>query len=171
MAIDLSTCRPSDRVGWDLLRPEDQKELDEIIEKDAPWLLTGSPRCDPFSQLQFLNARRSSPEGIERRYGEALAGLKVAIASYRKQHGAGRYFLHEHPAHAASWPEPCIQEFMEEEGVFYAQGPMCRWQMQMEEGAQANRSEEVPEYVRKETGFLTNSRYIKGAPRQVQQHD
>ena len=49
LAIDLSTCRPSDGANWDLLRPEDQDELFRIMKAEEPLLLTGSPRCDPFS--------------------------------------------------------------------------------------------------------------------------
>ncbi|CAK0895671.1 unnamed protein product, partial [Prorocentrum cordatum] len=106
VAVDLSTCRPSDGVGWDLLRKEDQSELGDIIEGDQPWLLTGSPRCDPFSQLQYLNRTTT-----------------------------------------------------DEKGVYYAQGPMCRCGLQLPEKYR-DESDGVPEYVRKESGFVTNSEEI-----------
>ena len=159
IAVDLSTCRPSDGVGWELLRKEDQAELDEIIEKDEPWLLTGSPRCDPFSQEQYLNRATTDEKVRERRLLEGREGLLVAIKAYTNQHDAGRYFLHEHPATATSWREQGMVDLMSREGVYYAQGPMCRYGLQLPEKYR-DESDGVPEYVRKETGFVTNSEEV-----------
>ncbi|CAK0815838.1 unnamed protein product, partial [Prorocentrum cordatum] len=159
VAVDLSTCRPSDGVGWDLLRKDDQEELNRIIEKDEPWLLTGSPRCDPFSQLQYLNRLTTDEKVRERRLRDGREGLRVAIEAYNKQYDAGRYFLHEHPATATSWKEQGMEELMSREGVYYAQGPMCRYGLQLPEKYR-DESDGVPEYVRKETGFITNSEEI-----------
>ena len=129
IAVDLSTCRPSDGIGWDLLRPGDQAELDRIIEHDEPQLLTGSPRCDPFSVLQWLNKGRVPQEKIDRSLHEGRVGLKVACRAYKKQYDAGRFFLHEHPTYASSWKESCVAELLKLPDVYYAQWPMCRFDM------------------------------------------
>ena len=34
--------------------------------------------------------------------------LEFMVKLYRRQAECGRYFLHEHPAHASSWKEPCM---------------------------------------------------------------
>ena len=49
-AVDLQT-------GWDLDDPEQVKALDELIEQQDPFLLTGSRRCDPFTVLRNINKR------------------------------------------------------------------------------------------------------------------
>ena len=126
-----------------------------IVDRDKPWLLTGSPRCDPFSSLQGLSKNRADPEKRAKNLEEGREGLRVAAACYLRQHRAGRYFLHEHPAHASSWNEGPMKDLGDEPGVFYAQGPMCRWGMRPHGIEPA--ADGVGEFVRKETGFYTNS--------------
>ena len=56
-AVDLCEQKPygpEKGQHWDLSRDKDVKELAEMIEYEDPWLITGSPPCDPFSQLQHL---------------------------------------------------------------------------------------------------------------------
>ena len=42
------------------------------------------------------------------------------------------------------------------DGVVYVQGPMCRYEMQLPDHLR-DESDGVREYIRKETGFITNS--------------
>ena len=93
------------------------------------------------------------------------ATLAVAARAYRRQHDAGRYFLHEAPKGATSWAENCILELMQLPGVERVNGPMCSWQMTPPEGIKhlvhpggpvAKGLKTTPVFVKKETGWLTN---------------
>ena len=48
-AIDLEEQKP-DESYWALLSPEDVKQVEALIDKNQPILLTGSPPCDQFRQ-------------------------------------------------------------------------------------------------------------------------
>ena len=60
-AVDLNEMK-SDGTYWDLNKSEDVQEVHDILEKDEPALLTGSPPCHMFSQLQNLNWRSMAPD-------------------------------------------------------------------------------------------------------------
>ena len=148
-AVDLSTQKKNGEY-WDLGRQSDRDELNEIIKDEDPYLLTGSPPCEAFSALQSLNKSRVDP-GVRRlRLEQGRGHLRTAVKCYRAQMARGRYFLHEHPAGASSWAEEEIANLKNEPGVFYVKGPMCRWGMVASDGLGKG-------YVRKETGWLTNS--------------
>ena len=42
------------KIGWNSLQPRNQNLLEEIIDKDEPWLVIGIPSRDPFFVTQFL---------------------------------------------------------------------------------------------------------------------
>ncbi|CAK9063829.1 Uncharacterized protein SCF082_LOCUS32984 [Durusdinium trenchii] len=77
-AVDLET-------GWDLDIPEHMKQLKELIEVQDPFMLTGSPRCDPFSVLQNLNKyyldNAKNREALER--GERHLCLSIDLYEER----------------------------------------------------------------------------------------
>ena len=78
---------------------------------------------------------------------------------YMRQHFADRYWLdlywlHEHPGGHASWREPTMRKFTEESTTYFVKGPVCKWNVQ-------KMRSESSEYVRKTTGFFTNSWGIK----------
>ena len=50
-----------------------------------------------------------------------MARLEEVAKCYDEQIEAGRYFLHEHPAHA-SWTTKCLRELASEPGVLYVEG-------------------------------------------------
>ena len=58
IAVDLATQR-RDGLYWDLSRREHEKELERTQKEEKPYLLTGSPPCDPFSQMQRINKNRT----------------------------------------------------------------------------------------------------------------
>ena len=62
----------------------------------------------------------------------------------------GRYFLHEHPLGANSWKLAEAVEFAKDPRVIFVKGPMCRWDVQLED-------EHGLGHVRKCTGWWTNS--------------
>eukprot|EP00969_Alexandrium_andersonii_P230626 10184700-Alexandrium_andersonii.AAC.1 len=55
-----------------------------------------------------MNRGRMQGEGRDRREAEARVLLDLAWEVYRFQLAGGRHFLHEHPAGARSWQEPCV---------------------------------------------------------------
>jgi hypothetical protein len=150
-AVDLTEQKP-DGSYWDLTKSEDVKEVERIVEDDKPELLTGSPPCHMFSQLQNISWHKISPEVREKRMTEARHHLHVSCKMYRKQHDAGRTFLHEAPWGASSWKDPEVQAILALPGVKLVRGPMCRWHMM----ATDKRGLQGTGYVRKETGWLTN---------------
>ena len=81
-------------------------------------------------------------------------GLHVMMQCYMRQHFADRYWLHEHPGGRASWREPTMTKFTKESTTCMVKGPVCRWNVQKMRSKSS-------EYVRKTTGFFTNSWRIK----------
>ena len=81
-------------------------------------------------------------------------GLHVVMQCYMRQHSADRYWLHEHPGGRASWRELTMRKFTKESTTYFVKGPVCRWNVQ-------KMRSELSEYVRKTTGFFTNSWRIK----------
>ena len=67
-AVDLCECKPyGPNAGeyWDLNKPADIKELQEMIDYEEPFLLTGSPPCDPFSQLLKISTHKRGQVEVE----------------------------------------------------------------------------------------------------------
>ena len=73
---------------------------------------------------------------------------------YIRQHFADRYCLHEQPGGHASWREPTMREFTKESTTYFVKAAVCRWNVQKMQS-------ESSAYVRKTTGFFTNSWRIK----------
>ena len=151
-AVDLCEQKPSGGF-WDLSKEADVKELEQLVEEEEPYLLTGGPPCEAFSRLQGINKNRVPPEIRKQRREKGEKHLHLSIEMYRKQLKAGRYFLHEHPWSADSWFDEEVQKLSKEPGVFTVKGPMCRWEME----ATDPRGLQGTGYVRKETGWMTNS--------------
>ncbi|CAK0863589.1 unnamed protein product [Prorocentrum cordatum] len=150
-AADLEELK-EDGTPWDLRRPEDVKELERQQERMDPILLTGSPPCEKFSLLRGLSAKFRTDEQEAAEMEEARHHLKVAVDAYWRQlRKPGRYFLHEHPWSARSWKEDIVKELVAHPGVFTVKGPMCRWGMKL-----TNPRSGREEFVRKETGWVTN---------------
>ena len=64
-AVGLCEAKPyGDHAGenWDLAKDEDVEELEAMVDFEKPVLLTGSPPCDPFSQLLRISEARGDPE-------------------------------------------------------------------------------------------------------------
>ena len=125
-AVDLQT-------GWDLDDPNHSRlrSWTKLIEDQDPFLLTGSPRCDPFSILRSLNRDYiNTPKNVEARK-RGVRHLHVCVERYRKRHEQGKYFLHEHPATADSWDDSTVRALQALEGVYTVTGPMCAWGMKL----------------------------------------
>ncbi len=152
VAVDLEELKPGGEDFWDLDRQGDVEEVEKLIDLEEPRLLTGSPPCEAFSRLLNISKHRRSPEAIQNQKDVGRRRLHVAIKFYRKQHEAGRYFLHEHPDSAESWKDGEMMNLMDVEGVYVVKGPMCRWEMQ----ATDRRGLQGTGYVKKMTRWVTN---------------
>ena len=113
-----------------MTKPEDVKLAWELLKKDEPLLLTGSPPCHMFSHLQNISWSKIAPEIRKKRMDEALHHLHTSVDLYEEQYRQGRYFLHEAPWSATSWKDPKVVELASKPGVYTVRGPMCRWGMQ-----------------------------------------
>ena len=156
-AVDLATKKPivgKEDEYWDLNRSEDRLELDWLIDKEDPVLLTGSPRCDPFSLLQNLSKEYQDNPVRKLRREEGEQHLRQCVELYIGQMLRGRYFLHEHPAGADSWDVQEMVDLQRMDGVYTVSGPMCFWNMRLK----------TPKLgagkVYKNTKWVTNSREI-----------
>eukprot|EP00973_Karenia_brevis_P077635 10789075-Karenia_brevis.AAC.1 len=71
-AVDLQT-------GWDLSVDEHVEDLDELVERQDPYLLTGSPPCDQFSILLNITKHRRDPRVIAEREAQGRRHLQNAV--------------------------------------------------------------------------------------------
>ena len=109
--------------------------------------LIGSPMCTVFSSLQAMNAPRRDPAVVHREYVQAMVHLRFVCELYEQQMAEGRYFLHEHPANATSWQEPCIQSVAQTDGVETTVMDQCQYGQATEAG----------EPIMKPTKWMTNA--------------
>ena len=82
--------------------------------------------------------------------------LHLMMQRYMRQHLADHYWLHEHPGGHSSWRGPTMRKFTKESTTYFVKGPVCGWNLQ-------KMRSESSEYVRKTTGFFTNSWRIQTA--------
>ena len=129
-AADLVGWMTNDR-RWDLSKPKCEAELERRQKQEDPYLLTGSPPCGPFSQLQSLNPETESKQ---QRGAEGKRLLKVATRAYWRQLVRGRYFLHEHPGSATSWYTADIQTVLRLESVDTSRMDQCQYGAQARNG-------------------------------------
>ena len=146
-------------TGWDLSDAKQQEEVWKIVERDEPEVIIGSPPCTLFSTLQNINwARYSGDDAWRQTFYEELTKAKRHVAFccrlYRYQLSRDKYFIHEHPWSAASWKEWEVETLLRDERVVAVKSDLCRFGM-MTAGDDGRRA-----YVRKRTGFMTNSQCI-----------
>lgn len=132
--MDLSVQKPyGPNAGqkWDLLKDDDVKELEGMVQYEQPSLISGSPPCDPFSLLQNLSVKSCNAERRRRRLAEGTRHLRTAIGFYRMQHEGGRHIAHEHPLGCSSWHDEQTVELQRTPGVYTVSSPMCHWGMRV----------------------------------------
>ena len=150
VVVEFSTNQP-DGGPWDLRRPGDVELLHRVLDEERPELLIGSSPCTYHSAARTRSNSRRDPLVVKAEVAEADALNATSCAFYEKQLACGRLFLHEAPHSALSWKVKEMMALSGKDGVYRVTGPMCRWKL-------AQRDEEGEAYVRKETGWLTNSR-------------
>ncbi len=93
-------------------------------------MLIGSPMCTAFCQLQCINFKRMDPERVRKILTRARMHLAFCCKLYRLQLSEGRHFIHEHPATATSWSEPCVKRGMRLPGVQVVVADACQYGME-----------------------------------------
>ena len=150
LALDLSVTDPDDGLPWNFDKLSKRKKAIQLIKRQDPKLLIGSPMCTAFSILQGLNKSRMSPEKWDRMRKHGKKHLRFACELYKMQHDSGRYFIHEHPATANSWDEPCVQQVMRLKGVVTVKSHMCCFGMTSVDA-------DGEGLVKKPTSYMTNA--------------
>jgi hypothetical protein len=164
VVVDISTNKPAGGP-WDLRRQGDVELLHRVLDGERPELLIGSPPCTYHGAARTRSASPRVPLVVKAEVekadaslpdplvvkAEEEAGALVAIYCefYEKQRAGGRLFLHEAPQNASTWEVKAMADLSSKEGVYQVTGPMCRWALVQ--------GEDEETYVRKETGWLTNS--------------
>ena len=94
---------PDDGQPWDFNVRAKREKAREILRKQRPYLVIGSPMCTAFSSWQHLNnARLGNTAAAQAAKAKATEHMNFAASLYLQQIQAGRYFLHEHPRNASS---------------------------------------------------------------------
>ena len=150
-AVDLCETKENGEY-WNLNKTADVELLHELIDREEPLLITGSPPCHLFSKLQAISWNKIPPEIREKRLKEALHHLHTSCDVYEKQIQQGRYFLHEAPWGATSWKDERVERISSRGDVYVVRGPMCKWGLT----ATDRRGLQGTGFVRKETGWMTN---------------
>eukprot|EP00435_Cladocopium_sp_Y103_P034158 s1161_g8.t1 len=153
-AVDLDEMKPDGSEYWDLDKDADYAQVLDLIALEQPYLVTSSPPCTTFCPLRRLSNHKRSPEVVAEEEEIGRERLRRSMKCCEQQADQGGLFLHEHPKDAGSWKEPEVVEIRNRPDVYVVQSPMCRFGMKLEN------NEGVMEYVRKETLFMTNSKFI-----------
>ena len=75
--------------------------------------------------MNNINYVRMSEEAKDKIMRRAHVHVEFACRLHRKQHRAGRFFVHEHPAWATSWREKCVQAVIKETGAKLTRIDQC----------------------------------------------
>ena len=145
------------RTGWDLSNPQHRMMVIDMVNKERPLFIIGSPPCTKFSRLQNLNGRWRGPEDWQRFWSDwkqAVKHVEFCTFLYHLQVRAGRYYIHEHPWSASSWELPCIRRLLQQLETKLTYTDQCQFgQVTVDDQGRT-----WP--VRKPTGFMSNSRFV-----------
>ena len=106
--------------------------------------------CMCFSQIMNICKPQMKEGDFEERLMKAVRHLEFACKLYQIQIDQGGWILHEHPANATSWPQPCIEKILNRAGVKNVTGHMCQF------GLTATRDDGTEAPVWKPTKFMSN---------------
>ena len=100
-AFDLAS---SDTEGhpWDFDEKAMRYRALDRVRREQPMFLVGSPMCTAFSTWQRMNNKTMNLVTVAAELQRAVMHIEFCVTLYREQLTDGRYFLHEHPAHASS---------------------------------------------------------------------
>ena len=134
-ALDFTTNDDESRP-WDFSKLEMRQAARAKVDAEKPMVLVGSPMCTEYGAWQIINdavAGRDDTE-IRRRKAAADVHMRFVCELYELHLTSGRYFLHEHPASAISWPMPCVEAVKDLPGVDTVVGDQCQYGQQAENG-------------------------------------
>ncbi|CAK0877935.1 unnamed protein product [Prorocentrum cordatum] len=151
-AFDLEPGTACDiRTGYDFSQEGDRQRAQATIELEQLLLITGSPMCAPWSDLQALNVIQGVDVNAIMERG--VVHLVFCAERCKEQIKAGRLFLHEQPASSRSWRLWMIREIAEMAGAHYVECDQCAHGLWCTDAV-------GPALVKKPTGWLTNSAEI-----------
>ena len=139
-----------DGTKWDFDKPEVRKKALYMVRQHRPWMIIGSPENTAFVSLLAPRHRNSDPFERRERWIKALVHLEFTCMLYAEQAAGGRFFVHEYPASAAAWKQPCMQRTANMTGVVRVNGTMNMLVRRKRDG----------NAVRRRIGFMTNSATI-----------
>ena len=149
-ALDLRTTK-SDGSPWDFTKRVDRRAARDLIAVENPDWIIGSPPCTAFSQWNIgINHRKMDKSKVDAAIAEGRTHLAFMASIYRRQIINGKYFLHEHPAGAASWKESSIQALMKLPSVYSTVSHQCMFGLTTPSG-------DGTALAMKPTRFMSNS--------------
>ncbi len=135
---------------WDFSKAERRNAAIRKVIEEQPLFVVGSPMCDPWSIMQNANKHKWTEEEWKQRLEAARVHLEFMCKVYKIQAANKRYYVHEHPATAASWQEKCVIETQRSTKGVMVMADMCRFGMVTQGPGGTG-------LAMKPTRFLTNS--------------
>ena len=107
-ALDLRTQKPNGNP-WDFTIRADRRLARELIDRDQPDWLIGSPPCTAFNIWNYaMNYPKMDKEKVRAAVEAGRTHLNFVVGLYRKQMNRNKCFLHEHPATGLSWKDETV---------------------------------------------------------------
>lgn len=126
-ALDLRTAKP-DGTHWDFNRAEDRQLARDIVARDKPTWVIGSPPCRACSILNNnLNFQKMKPEDVRQMQEEGVRHLHFVLSLYKMQLDGHRHLLHEHPETATSWRDPWAVNILKHPRVLNVRSDQCEY--------------------------------------------
>ena len=131
--------------GYGFDKAEDRERAWEIIRRDKPHTVIGSPPCTYLSSLQELNRclYKDDPvwmEKLDDNLRKAKRHVKCCCPIYRYQVEGKRHVLREHPWLAGSWSSYCVADLEKMPGVERVRLDMCQYGMTDDEPLATSRT-------------------------------
>ena len=156
-ALDLRTQKPNG-TPWDFTIRADRRLARELIDRDQPDWLIGSPPCTAFSIWNYaMNYPKMDKEKVRAAVEAGRTHLNSVVSLYRKQMNRNKFFLHEHPATALSWKEETVMALLKSPLVLTVIADQCMYGLTSP--AEAKPGQRLP--ALKPTHFMTNSVFMR----------
>ena len=154
-SMDLRTSKPNGEP-WNFDLREDRKLAREMIDKEEPTWLIGSPPCTAFSLWTVAMNYPKAPdqEAVKEAIARGRRHLRFCTSLYRKQMKAGRHFVHEHPATALSWKDSHVMSLAKDPLVHVVVADQCQYGFT----SPSPEGEQLP--ALKPTRFMTSSQLM-----------
>ena len=105
------------KQGCNLLDPNTQHEVSDILDKACPDLLVACPPCVHWGGWDHLNRLYRSPTERARLARIARLQVKYCVKEIHEQLKRGGHFLFEHPLGSAVWKLPELQALKRKYGL------------------------------------------------------